>query len=76
MRPYPGMRSLQMGLPRWLRGKEPTAVQEMGVCPCVGKLPWRRAWQPTSVFLPGDSHGQRSLTGYIQFMGWPRVRHG
>jgi len=26
--------------------------------------PWRRAWQPTSVFLPGESLGQRSLAGY------------
>ena len=30
----------------------------------VGKIPWRRAWQPTPVFLPGDSHGQRGLAGY------------
>ena len=30
----------------------------------VGKIPWRRAWQPTSVFLPGESHRQRSLVGY------------
>ena len=30
----------------------------------VGKIPWRRKWQPTPVFLPGDSHGQRSLAGY------------
>ena len=30
----------------------------------VGKIPWRRAWQPTSVFLPGQSQGQRSLAGY------------
>jgi len=30
----------------------------------VGKIPWRRSWQPTSVFLPGESHGQRSLVGY------------
>ena len=30
----------------------------------VGKIPWRRAWQPTPVFLPGKSHGQRSLAGY------------
>ena len=29
-----------------------------------GKIPWRRAWQPTPVFLPGESHGQRSLKGY------------
>ena len=32
--------------------------------PQVGKVPWRRAWHPTPVFLPGESHGQRSLTGY------------
>ena len=32
--------------------------------PWVGKIPWRRAWQPTPVFLPGESHGQRSLEGY------------
>ena len=30
----------------------------------VGKIPWRREWQPTTVFLPGKSHGQRSLLGY------------
>ena len=32
--------------------------------PWVGKIPWRRAWQPTPVFLPGASHGQSSLVGY------------
>jgi len=32
--------------------------------PWVGKIPWRRAWQPTPVFLPGEFHGQRSLAGY------------
>jgi len=32
--------------------------------PWVGKIPWRRAWQPTPVFLPGESHGHRSLEGY------------
>ena len=32
--------------------------------PWVGKIPWRRAWQPTPVFLPGESHGQRWLVGY------------
>ena len=32
--------------------------------PWVGKIPWRRAWQPTPVLLPGESHGQRSLAGY------------
>ena len=32
--------------------------------PWVGKIPWRRAWQPTPVFLPGESQEQRSLVGY------------
>ena len=32
--------------------------------PWVGKIPWRRARQPTPVFLPGESHAQRSLVGY------------
>ena len=32
--------------------------------PSVGKIPWRRAHQPTPLFLPGESHGQRSLVGY------------
>ena len=30
----------------------------------LGRSPWRRAWQPTSIFLPGESHGQRSLVCY------------
>ena len=32
--------------------------------PWVGKIPWRKAWQTTPVFLPGESHGQKSLVGY------------
>ena len=32
--------------------------------PWVRKIPWRRTWQPTRVFLPGESHEQRSLVGY------------
>ena len=35
-----------------------------GFSPWVGKIPWRRAWQPTPGFLPAKSHGQRSLVGY------------
>ena len=35
-----------------------------GSDPWVGKIPWRRKWQPTPVFLPGEPHGQRSLGGY------------
>jgi len=29
--------------------------------PWIGKIPWRRAWKPAPVFLPGEYHGQRSL---------------
>ena len=32
--------------------------------PWVGKIPWRRKWQPTPVFLPEKSYGERSLAGY------------
>ena len=32
--------------------------------PWVGKIPWRREWLPTPVFLPGEFHGQRSLESY------------
>ena len=46
------------GLPRWLSGKE-------AACHLWdGTIPWGRKWQPTPVFLPGESHGQRSLDGY------------
>ena len=39
-----------------------------------GSSPWRRKWQPTPVFLPGKSHGQRSLVDYSSW-GGKRVRH-
>ena len=45
-----------------------------GFDPWVRKIPWRRKWQPTPVFLPGKSHGQRSLAGYSP-CGRQRVRH-
>ena len=41
--------------------------------PRVRKLPWRRAWPPTAVFLPGESHRRRSLVGY-SLWGCKRVR--
>ena len=37
---------------------------ETRVHPWVGKIPWRREWLPTPVFLPGEAHGQRSLVGF------------
>ena len=39
-------------------------IRDMGSIPVLGRFPWRRAWQLTPVFLPGESHGQRSLAGY------------
>ena len=48
--------------------KDPPAnagdIRDMGSIPEVGRFPWRKAWQPTVVFLPGESHGQRRLVGY------------
>ena len=41
--------------------------------PWVRKIPWKRKWQPTPVFLPGQFHGQRSLAGYSQ---WESQRAG
>ena len=38
-------------------------AMQPGFDPWVGKIPWRREWLPTPVFLPGKSHGQRSLVG-------------
>ena len=49
-------------------GKEPACqcrrLQRCIINPWIRKIPWRRARQPTPVFLPGESHGQRSLVGY------------
>ena len=41
-------------------------IKRRGFNSWVGKIPWRRAWLPTPVFLPGESRGQRSLEGYSQ----------
>ena len=52
-------------LPWWLSGEESACqCRRLGFSPWVGKMPWRRKWQPTPVFLPGKSHGQRNLAGY------------
>ena len=52
----------------WLSGKR-TCLQRRrrkryGFKSWIGKIPWRRAWKSMSVFLPGESHRQRSLGGY------------
>ena len=56
------------GFPGSARGKELACQcrrhKRLGSDTWVGKIPWRRAWQPNPVFLPMESHGQRSLAGY------------
>ena len=50
--------------------KNPPAVQETWFDPWVGKIPWRRAWQPTPIFQYScleNPHGQRSLMGCSQW---------
>ena len=53
------------GLSWWLRqSKICLLCRRPRFNPWVRKIPWRRKWLPTEVFLPGESHGQRSLAGY------------
>ena len=58
-----------LGLSDGAGGEEPACQYRRhrrgGLDPWVGKVPWRTAWQPTPVFLPGESYGQRNLEGYI-----------
>ena len=57
--------SYHTGLPDSSDSKESVYnAGDLGSIPGSGRPPWRRAWQPTPVFLPGESHGQRSLAGY------------
>ena len=63
---WPQMQS-PLGLPRRLRGNESTCKAGAAADrfdPWVGKVPKRREWLPTPVFLPGEFHGQKSLVGY------------
>ena len=59
---------IYMGFLGGASGKEPACKcrrqERHGFTPWVGKIPWRREWQPIPVFLPGESRGQRSLVGY------------
>ena len=44
--------------------KNPLQCRRPGFDPWVGKIPWRKEWRLSLVFLPGESHGQRSLMSY------------
>ena len=56
--------------------KNPPAKAGDRFNPWVGKIPWGRKWQPTPVFLPGESHGRRSLVGYNPRGAWWVTVHG
>ena len=62
------MRVYVSGLPRWCNGKESACqfrrLKRRKLDPWVRKIPWSRKWQPAQVFLPGKSHGQRTLADY------------
>ena len=69
---------LNLGLPGGASGKEPTYQcrrhRRCWLYPWVGKIPRRRAWQPTPVFLPGESPRTEELAG-LQSVGSQRVGH-
>ena len=54
-----------LGLSQWLSWYSlPANAEDAGFIPGSEKIPWRRKWQPTLIFLPGKSHGQTSLGDY------------
>ena len=63
-----GIPTPSLGLPRLLSGKgsacQGRSRKRCKSDPWFGKIPWKRKWQPTPVFLPGKSIGQKSLLGY------------
>ena len=66
-----------MGSPSGIAVKNLPSVQETQETwfdPWVWKIPWRRKWQPTPIFLPGKSHGQRNPVVSSPW-GHKRVRH-
>ena len=63
--PALGGKVFTTGLPWWQTiCLQCRRYRRCGFDPWVGKIPWRRKWLPTAVFLPGEFHGQRSLAGY------------
>ena len=71
---FGGRNISKFGLSWWLSGEESTCqCRWCRFAPWVRKIPWRRKWQPTEVFLPGEFHGQRSLAIYSP---WGRTRVG
>ena len=71
---YP-MTCVLWGFPGGSDGKESTcSAEDLGLIPRLGKIPWGRAWQPSSVFSPGESPWTEELGG-LQSLGSQRLRH-
>ena len=72
--------ALILGFPGGTDGKGPACkcgrCKRCGFHSWVGKIPWRRTWQPTPGFLPGDCHGQRSLQAMVHRVAqsWTRLK--
>ena len=69
--------TLKMRLPWWLSGNESICqCRRCGFDSWVGKILWKRRWQPTPVFLTGKSHGQSSLVDYSPWgrKSWTQLR--
>ena len=66
----PDIDLFKVSFPVGTSAKEPTCQcrrhKRYRFRPWVRKISWRRKWQPTAIFLPGESHRQRSLIGYSQ----------
>ena len=75
--PHPGVSDLLDGFPNVSSGEKSSCLcRRLMFDPLVEKIPWRRKWQPTPVFLLGKSHGQRSLVGYSPLVAksWTQLR--
>ena len=71
------MKQEHSGLSQWLDSKEFFCqCRKCGFYQGAGKIPWRMKWQPAPIFLPGESHGQRSLAGYSPWVTkrWTQLR--
>ena len=70
---FKGLPNECIGIPRWLSGKESACqcrrCRKHGFDPWIGKIQWRRKWQPSPVFLPRKFHGQTSLSMGLQRSG-------
>ena len=62
--------SAYMGFPGGSDGKESLQCRRLEFDPWVGKIPWRRKWQPILIFSPGKPHGQRRATVHRVAKSW------